>query len=120
MSHGFTEERLAELWQAEQLKRILILPIALGDNVYEIVRVYNYDDEYAEDYEQQTGFEIKAKKVCGISLNGDGDWYVIDKYGDELLLGTEEADYPLKDVQATYKKWMRNLKIWVANGRPRC
>ncbi|MCL1877315.1 MAG: hypothetical protein FWF80_00490, partial [Defluviitaleaceae bacterium] len=38
MLHNFTDERLAELWEAEQLKRIQILPIALGDNVYEIIR----------------------------------------------------------------------------------
>ena len=119
MAHGFSEERLAELWQAEQARKILILPIALGDNVYEITSTYNYDDETAADYEQQTGFAIKAKEVCGISLN-DGHWYVIDDIGEEILLGSEEALYPLEDVQATHKEWMKNFKQWVAKGRPRC
>jgi hypothetical protein len=119
MMHKFTKKRLAELWQAEQERRVMILPIAIGDKVYEITRTYNYEDDTAEDWEQQTGFEIKPKEVCGISFN-NGDWYVIDKYGEEILLGTEEALYPLEDVQATYEKWTENFNAWVAKGRPKC
>jgi hypothetical protein len=119
MLHNFTDERLKELWEAEKLKRILILPIALGDKVYEIIRTYNYDYETRDDYEQQTGFKIKAKKVCGFSFLGE-DWYVIDNNGDEILLGTEEAIHSLKEAKAIHKKFMTNFKKWVANGRPRC
>ena len=115
--HKFTNKRLAELWKAEQLKRILILPIAIGEQVYEIIRTYNYDDETAEDYEKQTGFELKAKEVCGISLN-DGHWYVIDKVGEEILLGSDEALYPLDHAQTIYTKWAKNFEKWKANGRP--
>ena len=119
MLHKFTDERLAELWQAEKRKRILILPIALGEKVYEIIRTYNYDDETAEDYEQQTGFKIKAKEVCGFSLN-NGHWYVIDNTGEEILLGTEEAIHTHEEAKAIYKEWTKNFKEWVKKGRPRC
>ena len=127
MLHKFTNERIAELWQAEQVNKILLLPIAIGDKVYEIVRTFNYEDNTADDWEQQTGFEIKAREVYGIAYKEicgtspkDKHWFVIDYCGEEYLFGSEEAMYPFEDVKAIYDEYMENFNQWVANGRPKC
>lgn len=125
--HNFSDERLKELWQAEQKGRILILPLAIGDKAYSIKEAYNYEDSTADDWEQMTGYKIEEHEIIGITLD-DGNWSVIDKYGEDYPLSTEmiirEPDeiqvfYPKEYAKSIYNKKMKGFKEWVAKGRPR-